>query len=47
MKLPVYQVDAFASRVFAGNPAIVCRLDRDEVRLAGRCALYMEGVIHI
>jgi PhzF family phenazine biosynthesis protein len=28
VKLPVYQVDAFASRVFAGNPAIVCRLDK-------------------
>src|SRR5213592_1508719 len=26
MKAPVYQVDAFASRVFAGNPAIVCCL---------------------
>jgi len=27
MKLPLYQVDAFASRVFAGNPAAVCPLD--------------------
>jgi PhzF family phenazine biosynthesis protein len=26
MQAPVYQVDAFASRVFAGNPAIVCCL---------------------
>src|SRR4051812_3331841 len=26
MKAPVYQVDAFGSRVFAGNPAVVCRL---------------------
>ncbi len=26
MKLPVYQVDAFAGRVFAGNPAVVCCL---------------------
>jgi PhzF family phenazine biosynthesis protein len=26
VKTPVYQVDAFASRVFAGNPAIVCCL---------------------
>ena len=26
MKAPIYQVDAFASRVFAGNPAIVCCL---------------------
>lgn len=27
MKLKIYQVDAFASRVFAGNPAAVCCLD--------------------
>jgi PhzF family phenazine biosynthesis protein len=27
MKLPVYQIDAFASRVFAGNPAAVVCLD--------------------
>jgi PhzF family phenazine biosynthesis protein len=26
-ELPIYQVDAFASRVFAGNPAAVCPLD--------------------
>src|SRR5262249_665360 len=24
VKLPVYQIDAFASRPFAGNPAVVC-----------------------
>ena len=27
MKLRIYQVDAFADRVFAGNPAAVCPLD--------------------
>jgi PhzF family phenazine biosynthesis protein len=27
MELPIYQVDAFASRLFAGNPAAVCPLD--------------------
>lgn len=27
MKIPFYQVDAFASQVFAGNPAGVCLLD--------------------
>ncbi len=27
MKIPLYQVDAFASEVFAGNPAAVCILD--------------------
>jgi PhzF family phenazine biosynthesis protein len=28
MDLPLYQVDAFASRLFAGNPAAVCPLER-------------------
>jgi len=27
MQIPIYQVDAFASAVFAGNPAAVCPLD--------------------
>ena len=27
MQLPLYQIDAFASRVFAGNPAAVCPLE--------------------
>ncbi len=27
MKIPMYQVDAFTSRVFSGNPAAVCLLD--------------------
>lgn len=27
MELPLYQVDAFTSRVFSGNPAAVCPLD--------------------
>jgi PhzF family phenazine biosynthesis protein len=27
MKLPLYQVDAFTSELFAGNPAAVCPLD--------------------
>jgi predicted PhzF superfamily epimerase YddE/YHI9 len=27
MQIPIYQVDAFADRVFAGNPAAVCPLD--------------------
>jgi predicted PhzF superfamily epimerase YddE/YHI9 len=27
VKLPLYQVDAFASKVFSGNPAAVCLLD--------------------
>jgi PhzF family phenazine biosynthesis protein len=28
MKAPIYQVDAFTSKVFSGNPAAVCILDR-------------------
>lgn len=28
MELPLYQVDAFADRVFSGNPAAVCPLDK-------------------
>ena len=27
MKIPAYHVDAFAGKVFFGNPAMVCRLD--------------------
>jgi predicted PhzF superfamily epimerase YddE/YHI9 len=27
MKIPIFQVDAFATRVFTGNPAAVCPLD--------------------
>ena len=28
MKLPIYQIDAFANAVFTGNPAAVCPLER-------------------
>lgn len=28
MKIPIYQVDAFTSEVFSGNPAAVCLLER-------------------
>lgn len=28
MKLPLYQIDAFANQVFRGNPAAVCPLER-------------------
>jgi len=27
MKIPIYQIDAFTSEVFRGNPAAVCVLD--------------------
>ncbi len=35
MRIPIYQVDAFASKVFSGNPAAVCMLDAwiDDKRL--------------
>lgn len=35
MKIPIYQVDAFSSSVFSGNPAAVCLLDEwiDDGRL--------------
>jgi PhzF family phenazine biosynthesis protein len=28
MRIPIYQVDAFSSRLFRGNPAAICPLDR-------------------
>ncbi len=28
MKIPLYQIDAFTSQVFSGNPAAVCPLDK-------------------
>ena len=35
MRIPLYQVDAFASEVFSANPAAVCLLDAwlDDARL--------------
>jgi predicted PhzF superfamily epimerase YddE/YHI9 len=27
MKIPIYQVDAFTSELFSGNPVAVCILD--------------------
>ena len=27
VKIPMYQVDAFAGHVFSGNPAAICPLD--------------------
>ena len=27
MKIPLYQIDAFSSRIFSGNPAAVCPLE--------------------
>ena len=29
MKLPIYQVDAFTSKLFSGNPAAVIPLEKD------------------
>ncbi len=35
MKIPIYQVDAFASHLFTGNPAAICPLDQwlDDARM--------------
>lgn len=35
MKIPIFQIDAFADRLFAGNPAAVCPLEKwlDDVRM--------------
>ena len=40
MRLPIFQVDAFADRVFAGNPAAVCPLETwlDDATLQGIAA---------
>jgi PhzF family phenazine biosynthesis protein len=40
IKIPIYQVDAFTSELFSGNPAAVCILDEwlDDARLQGVAA---------
>ena len=42
MKLKIYQVDAFASKVFEGNPAAICPLEQwlDDEVLHNRVGLY-------
>jgi predicted PhzF superfamily epimerase YddE/YHI9 len=57
MMIPIYQVGAFTSRVFGGNPAAVCLAAENNlsetafrgarVRIAGRAALFLEGRIEI
>jgi hypothetical protein len=56
MRTPIYQVDAFTRRRFAGNPAyqasprggeIVCRLKGERGELEGACVFYMEGMAEI
>ncbi len=32
-EIPLYQIDAFATQVFAGNPAAVCPLEEWDVKL--------------
>ena len=36
MRTPLFQVDAFTSRRFAGNPAA-------RIELQGECVFYLEG----
>lgn len=47
MKLPVYQLDTFAGRVFAGNPAMVCCLGEwlDDGLLAAIAAEHNMAVV--
>ena len=51
-RLPIYQVDAFASRVFAGNPAAIVPLaswlpDATLQAIAGHAVLYLERTIRV
>lgn len=45
MKLPIYQVDAFSSNLFDGNPAAVCSLEHwlDDKLMQ----LYLQGEINL
>ncbi len=45
MNLPIYQIDAFADKLFQGNPAAVCPLK--EWLPEGRAVCYLEGVVKI
>lgn len=42
MKIPIYQVDAFTSEVFFGNPAAVCILDGWLEYPVLQCKIYCE-----
>ena len=48
MRIPLYQVDAFAERVFEGNPAAVCPLDRwlDDAAIAS-CWRETQSTIYV
>jgi len=59
MRIPLYQIDAFAGGRLTGNPAAVCPLESrcpamscrvlrgDWVTIASRATLYLEGIIAI
>jgi hypothetical protein len=59
VRAPIFQLDAFTTRRFAGNPAavivmeafpggeIVCRLAGDRVELEGACVFYLEGEVEL
>lgn len=45
LELKQYVMDAFTEKVFSGNPAAVCILDR--VLISGTAALFSEAAIHV
>jgi hypothetical protein len=54
MRTAIFQIDAFTTRRFAGNPEasrregeIICRLVGDRVELEGACVFYLEGEAEI
>ena len=56
-EIPLYQIDAFATQVFAGNPAAVCPLEEWDVKpdlatlerlhLSGSAVCYARGTLTI
>lgn len=42
---PLYQVDAFQASARGGR--LLCQLNGDRVRIAGRAALYLRGTIFV
>ena len=43
MKIPIYQVDAFTDKIFGGNPAAVCPLEK-WIPAAAMQAIAMETI---
>lgn len=49
--IPIYQVDAFTSKAFNGNPAAVCILEENinnnRVQLIGEAVTVLKGEIYL